>query len=193
MGNSKSIKRAYLSEKDLQFLEANTQFKREKIIEWHNAFLHDCPEGTLDKKQFVKLYTQLEQGDKRVDKYAEFVFVAFDTDHSGKIEFTEFLVAFNIRSKGKIDDKLNWTFDVYDRNADGIIDRKELKKMFSVLFTMLNVNKKDERWNIDTRVNNILNQLDTSGDKALSREEFIQGIKNDDTLRKLLLEHELDE
>lgn len=58
---------------------------------------------------------------------------------------------------------------------------------------MLNVNKKDERWNIDTRVNNILNQLDTSGDKALSREEFIQGIKNDDTLRKLLLEHELDE
>jgi hypothetical protein len=45
MGNKKSTPRTYLSEKDLQFLEANTKFSREKIIEWHAAFLHDCPEG----------------------------------------------------------------------------------------------------------------------------------------------------
>lgn len=49
MGNSKSQPRTYLSEKDLCFLEANTAFKREKIIEWHNAFLHDCPEGKLEE------------------------------------------------------------------------------------------------------------------------------------------------
>ncbi len=74
MGNSKSKQCAYLSEKDLIFLESNTKFKREKIIEWHNAFLHDCPDGTLDKKQFTKLYSQLESGDKKIEKYAEFVF-----------------------------------------------------------------------------------------------------------------------
>jgi len=192
MGNNKSQPRTYLSEKDLCFLEANTAFKREKIIEWHNAFLHDCPEGILDKKQFVKLYAQLETGDKKVDKYAEFVFSAFDTDHSGKIEFTEFLIAFNIRSKGKIEDKLNWTFDVYDRNGDGVIDKKELKKMFSMLFTMLNVNKKDDKYNVDQRVDEILKKIDTSGDKALSREEFLLGMKDDEPLRKLLLDHEIE-
>ncbi len=74
MGNSKTKPKTYLSEKDLEFLEANTQFRREKIIEWHNAFLHDCPEGILDKKQFVKLYIQLEAGNKNVEKYAEYVF-----------------------------------------------------------------------------------------------------------------------
>jgi len=192
MGNSKST-RTYLSEKDLCFLESHTEFKREKIIEWHNAFLHDCPEGILDKKQFIKLFIQLESGEKKVEKYAEFVFSAFDTDHSGKIEFTEFLIAFNIRSKGKLEDKLNWTFDVYDRNNDGIIDRKELKKMFTMLFTMLNVNKKDDKYNVDNRIDEILKKIDTSGDKALSREEFVEGIKNDEPLRKLLLEHELTE
>ncbi len=41
--------------------------------------------------------------------------LAFDKDHSNRIEFAEFLVAFNIKSKGKIEDKLSWTFDVYDR------------------------------------------------------------------------------
>lgn len=193
MGNSKSITKTYLSEKDLIFLEQNTQFKRDKIIEWHNAFLHDCPEGVLDKKQFIKLYIQLEIGDKKVEKYADFVFKAFDKDHSGKIEFTEFLIAFNIRSKGKIDDKLNWTFDVYDRNNDGIIDRKELKKMFTLLFTMLNVDTRVEKYNVDYRVDQLLKQIDTSGDKALSREEFVEGIKNDEYLRKLLLDHELVE
>ena len=74
MGNSKSKPRTYLSEKDLVFLESNTQFKREKIIEWHNAFLHDCPDGILDRKQFIKLYSQLEASDKKIEKYAEFVF-----------------------------------------------------------------------------------------------------------------------
>ena len=117
---------------------------------------------------------------------------AFDTDGSGKIEFPEFLIAFNIRSKGSLEDKLNWTFDVYDINSDGIIDKKELKKMFNMLFTMLNVNKKDDKYNVDHRVDEILKKIDTSGDKALNRDEFVQGVKNDEALRKLLLDHEID-
>ena len=74
MGNSKSHVKTYLSEKDLMFLEANTRFNREKIIEWHMAFLSDCPNGRLDKKQFVRLFQQLEPTETKVDKYAECVF-----------------------------------------------------------------------------------------------------------------------
>jgi hypothetical protein len=57
---------------------------------------------------------------------------------------------------------------------------------------MLNVNKKDEKYNVDHRVDEILKKIDTSGDKALNREEFVQGIKNDEPLKKLLLDHELE-
>ena len=46
MGNNKSAPEfTYLKEKDLCFLEANTKYNREKIIQWHNAFLQDCPSG----------------------------------------------------------------------------------------------------------------------------------------------------
>jgi Ca2+-binding EF-hand superfamily protein len=89
MGNKASQEaRTYLSEKELVFLEANTKFNREKIIEWHTAFLFDCPNGKLNKASFIKLYQQLEPTEQKVDKYAEYVFKAFDTDHSGAIDFT---------------------------------------------------------------------------------------------------------
>jgi Ca2+-binding EF-hand superfamily protein len=120
-----------------------------------------------------------------------FIFKAFDADHSGKIEFTEFLIAFNIRSKGSLDQKLNWTFDVYDHNSDGIIDRKELHKMFTLLFTMMEVDTKEEKYDVNKRVDAMLKQVDTSGDKVLSREEFIEGIKRDEHLKKLLIDHKI--
>ena len=116
---------------------------------------------------------------------------AFDTDHSGKIEFTEFLIAFNIRSKGTLDEKLNWTFDVYDHNNDGIIDRTELKKMFNLLFRMMEVDMKDERYDVNKRVDAMLMKHDASGDKVLDRQEFIEGIKKDVHLKKLLIDHKL--
>ena len=54
----------------------------------------------------------MEPADRKVEKYCDFVFYAFDTDNSGTIEFTEFLIAFNIRSKGSLEERLNWTFNV---------------------------------------------------------------------------------
>lgn len=45
MGNKIIGDRTYLSETDLTFLEANTKFNREKIIQWHSAFIADCPSG----------------------------------------------------------------------------------------------------------------------------------------------------
>ena len=59
--------------------------------------------------------------------------------------------------------------------------------MFELLFTLLNVNKKDEKYNIDKRVDDIIKRCDSNGNKKLSREEFVNGVKQDATLRKLLL------
>lgn len=93
-----------------------------------------------------------------------------------------------MRSRGDLNQRLNWTFSVYDTDNNGYIDKKELKQMISLLHTMLDLNKKE----VDGRVESIMNKLDTTGDRKLSREEFVNGIKNDEFLRKLLLEHELN-
>lgn len=87
--------------------------------------------------------------------------------------------------------KIKFKLKVYDLDKSGEIDKKELAKMFDLLFTLLNVNKKDEKYNIDKRVDDIIKRFDVSGNKKLSREEFILGIKQDEPLKKLLLDHEL--
>lgn len=101
-------------------------------------------------------------------------------------------MAFNIRSKGKLEERLTWTFNIYDTDSNGQIDTKELRKMFDLLFTMLNVDKKDEKYNVEKYVNDVIGRLDLSGDKKLSLEEFVQGVKNDEPLKKLILDHQLD-
>jgi Ca2+-binding EF-hand superfamily protein len=73
MGNKLLTDSTCLSEDDLNFLESNTKFTREKILQWHGAFLVDCPSGKLDKAEFIKLFKQLQPADRKVEKYCDFV------------------------------------------------------------------------------------------------------------------------
>lgn len=100
-------------------------------------------------------------------------------------------MAFNIKSKGSIEQRLQWTFNLYDLDNNGQIDKKELKKMFEMLFNMLNVDTSDERYNVDKRVEDVLSKFDSSGDKKLNIDEFVHGVKSDEPLKRLLLEHQL--
>lgn len=80
---------------------------------------------------------------------------------------------------------------IYDIDKSGEIDRKELTKMFELLYTLLNISKFDEKYSIDKKVDEMIRKFDVNGNKRLNREEFITCIKQDEWLRKLLLDHEL--
>ena len=60
------------------------------------------------------------------------MFRTFDSDNSGKIDFKEFLLAINITSAGKPEQKLEWAFQMYDVNGDGTIEPKEMTEIIAV-------------------------------------------------------------
>ena len=60
------------------------------------------------------------------------MFRTFDSDNSGKIDFKEFLLAINITSAGKPEQKLEWAFQMYDVNGDGTIEPSEMCEIITV-------------------------------------------------------------
>ena len=63
-----------LSESDIEMLVANTDFSREKIIEWFNEFKDECKDGALDKKSFIRFYRELLPNTGNPDEFSNYVF-----------------------------------------------------------------------------------------------------------------------
>ena len=88
-----------LTERDLDFLSQQTGQNKTTIKEIFEAFMANNPDGKLDKKEFVRLYSQLRpESPDKLDEISNFVFRAFDSDHNGTIDFNEFMVRLNVYS-----------------------------------------------------------------------------------------------
>lgn len=94
--------------------------------------------------------------------------------------------------RGCLDLKLNFLFDILDRNKNQFIDKNELKKFLKVLFL---VSKIDE--NLDEYCEILFNKLDKSSNfnsgKGISRKDFVNTLKNDEEYRKVLLREKIIE
>ncbi|VDP88949.1 unnamed protein product [Echinostoma caproni] len=106
-----------LPKEDLEFLRSNTNFTKKQIKQWYRGFIRDCPSGQLSKKKFIEVYSG---------------FFPDGDDNSGKIDFKEFLLAINITSGGKPEEKLEWAFQMYDINGNGTIEKQEMIEIIKV-------------------------------------------------------------
>ena len=56
----------------------------------------------------------------------------YDTDGSGYIDFTEFMVVFHILNDGTPEEVMSKIFRVFDLNGDGVITAAEMNKIIKV-------------------------------------------------------------
>lgn len=182
MSNQRRTTAKYsLSEDDINFIIANTDFTRDKIIAWFKEFQKQCPSGQLDRQQFTHFYKQLIPGENQAEnEFCSMVFDVFDSDKNGYVDFGEFLIAFWVRARGDLREKLSWLFDIYDTDHSGHITQYELYKMLKLVFIMKSI--KEDAW-IKSR--EIIDKIDRSNDGKISRQEFIAGLTTDVKLRSL--------
>ena len=184
-GEAKLPKSSDLTNDDIEFIQANTDLSRDKILKWYDEFTAECPTKKLDRSSFTQFYSKLipdvESTSEKME-FSEWVFGAFDTDRNGYIDFAEFLLAFWVRARGSLKDKLNWLFDVYDTDKSGYIGQYELAKALRLIFAMKGINESDA----NERTRRIFAFVDRNTDGRISKQEFVAGCTRDETIRQLL-------
>merc|ERR1711976_550523 len=123
-----------LSTQDVMILTQKLEMSIHQLEKQHATFIDKFPDGEMKKEDFVA-YT-LERDEMAEEDTAGSLFLIFDKDQSGTMDFSEFLMASRASKLKTVEDKLNWIFDVFDKDAGGTIDPKELHDIVHGLFCL---------------------------------------------------------
>lgn len=125
-----------LSKEDLKQLRQATYFDKRELQQWYKGFLRDCPLGQLSEEEFVKVYKQFFPFGDPTD-YCHYLFRVFDLDNSKYIDFKEFIIALSITSRGTEEQKINWSFKMYDYKKEGKVGYKDILPIIQATYKMV--------------------------------------------------------
>ncbi|CAF0825408.1 unnamed protein product [Adineta steineri] len=174
-----------LSLNDYRYLMKQTHLTPHVIQGWYREFLSICPNGHLNKNQFIKFYKELENSStKNVENIAENVFQAFDHNGNHRIDFKEFLIAYALTSTGEPVDKLHYTFTLFDKDQSQTIELIEMIEILKKLFTITRNEIKE--CSPECVAYDIFRILDLDHNQSISKEEFINGCLQNQAIRNVL-------
>ncbi|XP_077183233.1 A-type potassium channel modulatory protein KCNIP1 isoform X2 [Paroedura picta] len=171
----------------LEQLEAQTNFTKRELQVLYRGFKNECPSGAVNEETFKQIYAQFfPHGDASM--YAHYLFNAFDTAQNGSVKFEDFVTALSILLRGTVHEKLRWTFNLYDINKDGYINKEEMMDIVKAIYDMMGkytypVLKEDApRQHVDI----FFQKMDKNKDGVVTLDEFIESCQEDDNIMRSL-------
>lgn len=122
-------------------------------------------DGQLSKEEILEGYDKFF-GKAMEKEDIEKMFDSVDTDKSGFIEYSEFIVAAMNEKNILTNEKLQAAFKMFDKDGSGSISASEIKEVLGFGQSMS-----------EEAVNDIIKQVDDNGDGEISFDEFAQMMK----------------
>ena len=177
-----------LSKDELRSLKNATYFDKRELQQWYKGFLRDCPSGQLLEEEFVKVFKQFFPFGEPID-YCHFLFQAFDVDKSKFIDFKEFILALSITSRGSMEQKLAWSYRMYDFRRTERVDYKDMLQVNRAIYKMLGnmVTLPDDQNTPELRTKKLFLLLNKDPDHdTINLEEFKQLLMKDPNITNAL-------
>ena len=124
-------------------------------------------EEGINIKEFRLLLMKV--GFKQNDDLINKLFWIFDSDNSGDIDFKELGLGLETLKRNSVVKKLERFFDLVDEDQSGTINKKELYNMFK-----LNCVNHEDRLKLQSYVNEIFDEFDSSKMGYLTRDELLR-------------------
>lgn len=122
-------------------------------------------DGKLSMEE-VKIGYMEHYGRVMSDEEIERMFRSVDTDNSGFIDYSEFVVAAMNEKQLTTNEKLTAAFKMFDKDGSGVISADEIREVLGF------------GGNLDNKaIENIIKQVDENGDGEISFEEFVAMMK----------------
>ncbi|XP_035809314.1 Kv channel-interacting protein 1 isoform X1 [Amphiprion ocellaris] len=171
----------------LDQLEAQTNFSKRELQVLYRGFKNECPSGVVNEDTFKQIYSQFfPHGD--ASTYAHYLFNAFDAGHTGSIKFEDFVTALSILLRGSVTEKLQWTFNLYDINRDGYINKEEMTDIVRAIYDMMGkytypaLKTDAPKQHVDA----FFQKMDKNRDGVVTLDEFILSCQEDENIMRSL-------
>ncbi|CAL8348956.1 unnamed protein product [Arctogadus glacialis] len=144
----------------------------EDMHHWYNKFMRESPSGLITLFE-LKSMLQMKGMTEEASSYVDQIFLTFDMDGDGYIDFVEYIAAVSLLLKGEINQKLKWYFKLFDQDGNGKIDKDEMETIFKAI---QDITRSYEIPPEDI-VTLVYEKIDVNGEGELTLEEFISGAR----------------
>ena len=183
--------RSKLSKDDLKQLTKSTFFDEEELQKWYKDFLTIAPSGKLDLTGLNAIYQKFfPKGD--TTEFTKNVFRTIALDGCDEISFREFIAKVSQITRGTIEQKLAWIYDMFDIQKKGSVSMQDVRY---ILLTAIELhgtfvhhgeNSRKDRYlkEIDSVIYYLFRKLDTDSNGSIGSKEFLQGAQHNAAVLK---------
>lgn len=165
---------------ELQALLNVSHYSEEEIHQLYVQFIAEAPSGVVSRSTFEVLAAALGVIDPVI---ANLLFNAFDGNADGMVSFHEFIRGMSVMTRGTTDEKLQFSFRMYDVHRLGVLSRETTLSIATSLLTSFrpagpNGDAYSPEGLVDAMFANTSGRLTYSGfrDFALSNPAVVKGL-----------------